>query len=356
MRASRVYWGRLRRRAHGSGNFLLLQLPGERAATPTTFSLSDAEKATSALARRLLERHRQRHAAHLHEEVTASCGNIAAVVASHQPQEEMEEGPLTKALARHRRRHTVDALAGYGRTAVLANLAHSMDARVAETRDLVEATDREWETLTARNKMSVACREAVNRPVVRAWVRYSRTNSSASFPAKFTERFTPFDAVMQRYCTVVPHRGARVATADAALGWRVNMPASLTQRGALRCVLARKEQLSRQNEWRQVRGRQLPLGADGGGVGTIMQSEKGRQLDRASAGRAFGDRPFASPVFRRYCLQFGSSTLRQVTFLTDPALYFVLCNWRLTGAESLLEVRQKAEALSHQCAHPVPLS
>ncbi|RNE98026.1 hypothetical protein TraAM80_09013 [Trypanosoma rangeli] len=356
MRASRVYWGRLRRRAHGSGNFLMQQLPGERAATPTTFSLTDAEKATNALAHRLLERHRQRHAAHLHEEVTASCGNIALVVASHQPQEEMEEGPLRKALARHKRRHTVDALAGYGKTAVLANLAHSMDARLAETRDLVEATEREWETLTTRNKMSVACTEAGNRPVVRAWVRYSRTNSSVSFPTKFTERFTPFDAVMQRYCTVVPHRGPRVATVDAALGWRVNMPASLTQRGALRCVLARKEQLSRQNEWRRIRGRQLPLGTDGGGVGTTMQDEKGRQVESASAGRVFGGRPFASPVFRRYCLQFGSSTLQRMAFLTDPALYFVLCNWSLTGTESLLEVRQKAEALSHQYACPTPLS
>ncbi|RNF12952.1 uncharacterized protein Tco025E_06398 [Trypanosoma conorhini] len=358
MRASRVYCARLRRLTRGGVPFLRQQQqqPGDRAARSTAACLSDAEQAASALACRLLERHRQRRAARLHDEATASCGGAAVGVVAHQPREEVQEGAVANALARHKRRPAVDALAGHGKTAVLANLARSLDARLAETRDLVAATDREWEALTARSRVSAACADADTRSAVRAWVRSSRTDASASLAAKFAEHLTPFDAVMQRYGGAVTQHRPRAAASEVVLGWRVNMPASLTRRGTLRCALARSEQLSRRSEWSRVRERQLPLGTHcGGGAGGLIEGGKEREVESPLAGRACSSRPFASPAFRRYCLQFGGSTLRQVAFLADPALYFVLCNWRSTGTESLLEVRQKAETLTHRYASTLPL-
>ncbi|KAF5218257.1 hypothetical protein ECC02_008834 [Trypanosoma cruzi] len=348
MRFSRVICGRLRRRTHGSVPVMQQQkqqCAWEREETLATFPLSNAERTASALAFQLLERHRRRHAADIHGRAAVGSGGTAEV-GSHPTQEEIQEGPLNNSRTRPSRLPAVDAFTGYGKTAVTTNLAHLADPRVVDTRNLLEATDREWEALTARSKMSATLTDTDDRPKMCAWVRYSRGNASAHVPEKFGEKIiTPFDAVMRRYNSVVTNHRFRVVTVDAFCSWRVNMPASLTQRGTMRCVLARKEQLDRQNEWRKLRKSQLPLGSD---IGDGKFDTERRNVEKLSSSRNFSSMPFASPVFRRYCLQFGSHTLRRVAFLTDPTLYFVLCNWRSTGNESLMEVRQQAECLSHR--------
>ncbi|EKF29806.1 hypothetical protein MOQ_006396 [Trypanosoma cruzi marinkellei] len=346
MKTSRVICGRLRRRTYGGMPLMQKQqCAWEREETLDTFPLSNAERTTSALACQLLERHRRRNAAELHWRAAVSSGGTAEV-GSHQTQKEIQEESLNNSQTRPPHMPTVDAFTGYGKAAVTTNLAHMADSRVVDTRHLLEATDREWEALTAGSKMSATLTETDDRPTTRAWVRYSRGNASAHLPGKFGEKIiTPFDAVMRRYNSVVINHRFHVVTVDAFCSWRVNMPANDALPISMRCVLARKEQLDRQSEWRKLRKSQLPLGSD---IGSGNFEKEGRHVENLSSSRAFSSMPFASPVFRRYCLQFGSHTLRRVAFLTDPTLYFVLCNWRSTGNESLMEVRQQAESLSHR--------
>lgn len=247
-------------------------------------------------------------------------------------------------LERHRRCHSTPAdgdrfspASRCDKTAVMASLAHAVDVREVDTRALAEATDKAWGAARAQDTTPVAPGAAVGRRALRG---LRSTSSSLPPLERRGGSLSSFDAAVRRYAAVVP-KCASCAPSDASRGWRVNLPISLTQRGTLQGVLAEKERLNRHREWQRIRTNHLL--PRNGSAGCPMDDER---RGSETTVRIAENRPFSSPLFSRHCLRFGSNTLQHVAFLTDPVMYYVLCNLHLTGDESMVEVRQRAEALS----------
>ncbi|KEG13790.1 hypothetical protein DQ04_00781010 [Trypanosoma grayi] len=352
MRRSTACCRRLVRRCcHGNGPVAQQQQQAS-AVNP----LLGAATETGPLARQLLERHRQRHTAQLSMTVSQQQQK------QRQLQKPQEQSAGAVGVRPNNSKPAPDAVESYGKAALVANLAHVVDVSAVGTRDLMQATEKEWDALTAQSRLSAALAGANSKRAARMVMRHARSASAARLAKSPGDVPTPYEVLLQRYATVVPTRRANPATSEATCSWRVNMPAVLKQKGTLRGVLARREQLERHREWQLVKDVQFPAFSAASGHGPMACGNNVRAPSHvthstlagsSSSSNSSGIGGPSSPVFRRYCLEFGSCTLRQAGFLTDPMTYYVLSNLHLTGDESLLEVRQKAEALSHRykCAH-----
>ncbi|KAH9586303.1 hypothetical protein LSM04_005396 [Trypanosoma melophagium] len=342
----------LRRHSHGTTETVLKQQ--ESAITAT---LTNTEREAAALACILLDRHRQQQRQRKEEE---------------KPKQEQDRLAV-ETVGLLNRKPAVDALTGYGKTFVMANLAHETDACAMGTQELIHATDKKWDTLTVQRKISAALGVVSNKEMARTVVRNARSTASVRFPKKKSQsNITPFDTLLRRYAGVVPEKHSKTNRTSSVphtpSSWCVSAHATMMQgKGTLRGVLARRERCERRDEWCRVWNSQLPddetrayidVKADEGSVGGKLfphtsnnnnnSSNSSSNVNRNNNKNKNTPNLCLAPDFRRHFLGFGSYSQEPSAFLTDPAMYYVLSHLRLTGEESLLEVRRKAESLTHR--------
>ncbi|CCD16505.1 unnamed protein product [Trypanosoma congolense IL3000] len=329
MRRSCLVCGRLARdRLFGTAAISKRQL-----SCPVTDPPCDAGESTSLLAQQLLHRHRER------QQVQRVQGSSCL----------------------YKRDPAVDALTGYGKTAVMARLAHTTDVSEFGVEKLLKATDGEWEGLSQRGKLSAANLAAKcawdtmtvvrGAGCVRASGRHlglkgKKGRENGREKAGGQNGFsTEFGSVTQRYDAVVPSDSSRqktVASLSASRSWQVNMPVSLTHGGTVRGVTSRKELLQRQCEWRRVRDVLL---SGRGGV-PEQRSHNPMEESREDKSNAPAVRSFyLSPMFQRYCCRFGSGRVSSEAFMADPMMYHVLDSLDVAGEEELAGVQNKVEKL-----------
>ncbi|ORC85952.1 uncharacterized protein TM35_000311380 [Trypanosoma theileri] len=336
----------VRRYSHGTS-----QTVRKQQETAITATLTETEREAAALACRLLDRHRHKQ--------------------QQEKEKEKEERLTVDSVGLFNRKPAVDALTGYGKAFVMASVAHATDASSTSTQDLIDATDKKWDTLTLQGKVSAALGAASNKEIARTVVRSARSISSVRLPKKTPCNTTSFDLLLQRYGSVIPDKNSRnnktSCTPHIPRGWQVNVHSTIMQgRSTLRSVLARKERYERREEWSRVWKSQLPdeigdsIEVEGeGSVGSKLFSQTSNNNNNSSSSDENKEKKknnknrntpnlCLSPVFRRHFLDFGSHSQGPSAFLTDPAMYYMLSHLRLTGEESLLEVRRKAESLTHR--------
>lgn len=310
---------------------------------------SNIEKKANALRCQLLERHRKSYAAqemnkNNEKREQATCENLSVGQC------------LTTAVA--------EALASHGKTAVMTQLAHSLDVRDVDTQGLMEATNKAWDAMLTKEKIRLAAVAATKKHAARLPMRNLRSASSLHSFNKHGVSLTPFDAVLQRYTAVVPRTNWPRVSSDATRAWQVNLPIiNVAQSRTMQCVMAQKDRHDRHYKWQLVRAKQLPpqqeqeqqSGTGFGSVNSHFGEDKNRITNtRVKVDPTQDDERFSSFLFCRYCFYFGSNRLQRVAFLTDPVMYYVLCNLHLRHGERIIDVCEKANTLSYRYNEEIP--
>ncbi|KAG8344233.1 hypothetical protein TRVL_04939 [Trypanosoma vivax] len=306
-------------RGGASGSTPVAHLVG----TYRTSTLNPVEQEASEIAHQLVQRHRQR------QQVDWTVGLPAA---------------------KYVREPVVDALAGYGKAAVMTKLAHATKVNAMGTADLLMATDEQWDILAPGKKFSAAFLTAKSAYGLPAARRLLSRNPPAS-PSKEVEKNFPtaFDALFGRYSAVVPDNGHHAkGTVAGTFSWRVNMPSSSVRGASLRSLSGWMEQQERLRRWYRTRSVMFPKLSCASFGGAEKVPADGPQSIEGALSTLTGRNFHMSSVFRRYCLDFGSGTIRDEAFMLDPTMYYVLSNLNTTDVQSLTELKAKAKVLSEE--------